>query len=101
MNKTWEKMQNDPPVPNNEEITAALKIVLEELHQPPHGLHVALEHLDPERKVWTVSISKHTAEISQGEIAGAWQAAGRERDLKRVLQDLLLEKFLWLPCEEI
>ncbi|MDD2497348.1 MAG: hypothetical protein PHT78_03515 [Desulfitobacteriaceae bacterium] len=80
-----------------EEVTKALHLVLEEIHQPPHGLHVEMEDADREKEIWKVNVSKFCTVITGEEIRQSQNKGTRE--LKAVLKNLIFEKLQWSTCE--
>nr|PZN06586.1 MAG: hypothetical protein DIU64_13695 [Caldicoprobacter oshimai] len=84
-----------------EEIDDALKALLEELKNPPYNLLVKCELIDKQNLIWSVKIGPQTFTISGQEISatqtnfevdGFGNLVTKRKNLKEVLQSLILEK---------
>ncbi|MGI6066165.1 MAG: hypothetical protein ACOYI2_06705 [Bacillota bacterium] len=79
-----------------EEVTEALRLVLDEMHQPPHGLHVEIEDVDLEKEIWKINVSKFKTAITGEEIR---QKQKGGTDFETLLRNIIFEKLQWCTCE--
>lgn len=87
---------NNQEIDRGQGLREILQSVLEELHQPPYGLHVEIQDYDQKELKWQVKVSRFTAEITAVEIEDAEKRYG---DIRNALKNLVFEKFQWAVCE--